>query len=423
MKLKIKIYFIPVFIAIAFIFYVPYQSTLLFPTEIYYVLELLIVFLFAFLAVKYVDFERNKPLYFTIIGIAVIFFSSLMSKINFGQPFQLGAMSERSKLLLVFPFVIFLLLKRKKINVIELLEVVKLLGWFCLVSYTLFYTLSKVGVHFVNSDEFFGDAQNKGLIAKFNGVIIAFMIIYYLNKIYIFPKLKINSLFKISLFIGYLLFIYKKRGIVLFLALTLLFFFLKELSLKQKIIISVLGIVVIGGAYVILQDNLTKAFEIYYSFIDLKDSNGEFKDEVSVGIRLFVELPVALKWLSESWNHLLFGSGNLSNYYNGGFEGHFGYFYPGDLGLIGMIFKYGLISQLLLKLLYLNIRNNFIKSLNVIKGANIKLVMYTFYYFAIFIFLYSLQTGYDMKYLEITFLLYFLFFYINNQDAKTLITK
>ena len=52
-------------------------------------------------------------------------------------------------------------------------------------------------------------------------------------------------------------------------------------------------------------------------------------------------------------NNFILGNGWLSERYNGGFLAIYGYFYPADLGIYGVIFVYGFILLLALLVQYL----------------------------------------------------------------------
>jgi hypothetical protein len=416
MAIKFNKYSLLVLIGLAFLFNVPYQFTILFPTKIYYIVELFFIFIYGLLTINILSFKPRKINFLFIFGILLILYSSLLANINFKQPIYLGLFSERGRFLVIFFIFIFMVLYKNKIPFKKLIELNKNLGWICLISYSTLYFLSIGGGDFINSETFINHPENKGTIAVFDGMIIIFMIIYYFNKAIIYSKHREFSFFKMFLFLCYLFFIYKKRGMVLFLVTTFLFFFLKELTLKKKLIILFIFFGLFSLLFFLFKEKLIEAFSLYYSFTDVINSKDNYDNEVSVGVRLFVELPIAIKWINESWQHLLFGSGNLSHFYKKGFEGHFGYFYPGDLGLLGMIFKYGLLSQLLLKSLYVSLHKNYKLSLVKNISKNYSLTIRTYYYFTVFLFLYSLQTGYDMKYIEITFFLWSIFYLQKNRS-------
>ncbi|MFM9055667.1 MAG: hypothetical protein ACKOQY_03135, partial [Bacteroidota bacterium] len=69
---------------------------------------------------------------------------------------------------------------------------------------------------------------------------------------------------------------------------------------------------------------------------------GEKTDEHSTNIR-YIEGAIALRGFSQ---HPWLGNGTVSAQFQGGFRGFFGYFYPGDVGILGNLFVYGLIGTI-----------------------------------------------------------------------------
>jgi len=69
---------------------------------------------------------------------------------------------------------------------------------------------------------------------------------------------------------------------------------------------------------------------------------GELSRDASANARL-LETNIALPYIKGNW---LFGNGDLSNQWEGGYKGRLGYFYPSDIGMIGIIFIYGVAGLL-----------------------------------------------------------------------------
>lgn len=72
-------------------------------------------------------------------------------------------------------------------------------------------------------------------------------------------------------------------------------------------------------------------------------------EDWSAGARI-QQFAIALSGIPD---HPFFGHGHLSNSFNDGYGGLYGYFHPSDLGLVGVVFVYGGVGALLLFFQYI----------------------------------------------------------------------
>jgi hypothetical protein len=85
-----------------------------------------------------------------------------------------------------------------------------------------------------------------------------------------------------------------------------------------------------------LVDKFSDAFTVLFT--------GELTGDASANARIS-ETVMALPYMQKHW---LFGSGVVSFQWNGGFQNAMsGYFFPDDIGIIGMVFIYGLLGLFL----------------------------------------------------------------------------
>jgi len=87
--------------------------------------------------------------------------------------------------------------------------------------------------------------------------------------------------------------------------------------------------------------------------------------------------------------NMMFGSGALSNQWENGFFGKLGNFAPSDIGLIGVVFLYGIVGVLIF--LY-----QFVfawKFINIIPKKNSSILVESSISFLVFYFIHSLTTG------------------------------
>jgi hypothetical protein len=71
---------------------------------------------------------------------------------------------------------------------------------------------------------------------------------------------------------------------------------------------------------------------------------GELSDDYSANVRILSSEKV-MPYIAKHW---LLGNGNLSYHWNEGYKSVFGYFYVSDIGLIGVVYSYGILGTLVL---------------------------------------------------------------------------
>ena len=134
-------------------------------------------------------------------------------------------------------------------------------------------------------------------------------------------------------------------------AITLLIFFVRNFSLREKFRNTVLyggfALVVVAIFFSLGYTSLFDKYQVLYKNV-FNVFIGESPDEASSAVR-FMEMNIALDYISK--NPLL-GNGFISNQWNGGWHDILGYFYPVDIGLLGNIFVFGVIGTTLLYLPY-----------------------------------------------------------------------
>ncbi len=135
------------------------------------------------------------------------------------------------------------------------------------------------------------------------------------------------------------------RSQLLFAGMTLFVYFARNLETYRKFKHAfVLGGVLLLMTTVLqlfrpdLLDHYVRLFANASSIL-----TGAQTDEHSTNIR-YIEGAIALRGFSQ---HPWLGNGTVSAQFQGGFRGFFGYFYPGDVGILGNLFVYGLLGTLI----------------------------------------------------------------------------
>lgn len=270
-------------------------------------------------------------------------FSAFAAWRVFGQPLSFGILAERGIVLVAVAPLILLALRRKVIFVGDLEKALLLLGWTSLLAFSV-VTL------FVDPSNYL--EYGRGLVE--GGIVEA-------------PKFKLDTTFLVFGFMYYALCITDKQqrwkaGLALpflvylvlgaggrFQLLSLLgayvFLIVRGCSIKQTIVYMVIGIVastalmaslylVAGEALAELGTRFVAAFKVVLT--------GELGDDASANARILEWLIVA-PYILENW---LFGNGELSHQWEGGYESRFDYFYPSDIGIVGALYTYGIVGTI-----------------------------------------------------------------------------
>jgi hypothetical protein len=107
--------------------------------------------------------------------------------------------------------------------------------------------------------------------------------------------------------------------------------------MAPKMIIAIVLLVL--GAYLATPESIAELSEKFQNAFTVVFTQQKTADP-SANARI-AETLIALPYIGKHW---LFGNGDLSDQFNGGYNGLFGYFYPTDIGIIGAVFVYGIFG-------------------------------------------------------------------------------
>ena len=281
------------------------------------------------------------------IFILVNFVTAYRGHEVFGQPYYYGIMAQRSVLLSLSGILLISLLNKGSIT-IEQIERAFLIISISLLFTCYFFFLFVNPAHF-NDNEFVVYSPIRGYRYRFQFALVIMLLFYSLFKVSYERKKRFALLFTLILF--YLVYFLQSRTTLVVLAITLMIYFFRNFSMRQKIKnIIIYGSLLFTGTIILFGLGFTSLFEKYQLLFHnvLKAFISESTDEASAAVR-FLEYNTAYDYIIK--NPLL-GNGFISNQWNGGWHKILGYFYPADIGIVGNIFVFGLIGTFLIYLPY-----------------------------------------------------------------------
>ena len=281
------------------------------------------------------------------VFIIVNFLTAYQGHAVFGQPYYYGILAQRSVLLSLSGVLLISFLNKGLISIRQVEQS------FLLISVTLlflcYFFILFVNPNNFNDDEFVAFSPIRGYRYRFQFALVIMLLFYSLFKLSLERKSRFAILVGLILF--YLVYFLQSRTTLFVLAITLLIYFYRNFSFKQKLRnIFIYGGLILIGATVFISLGYTSVldkYELLYNNV-LDAFVAQSPDEASSAVR-YMEFQTALNYISK--NPLL-GNGFISNQWNGGWHDILGYFYPVDIGILGNIFVFGIIGTFLIYLPY-----------------------------------------------------------------------
>ena len=397
--------FITITLVIIFITKI-FQST---PFDrLFFQLQAGFIFLLFFYFLKQLKKIRNYYsehilLYFIFLIIFIPLYSTYRANTVFDQSYYLGIMSNRGVLLITASLYIYNNLLKGKITFKEIEAILIKLGWFCIFIFTVIFFFVDPNL-FIDSQYFAKYDPIRGYRYAFQTVLVTFITLYYLIRYRDIGNLK--DLFFYLVLILFSLFIISARANILIILFVSFLILIKKINISNIFRIIVISIFIIILIYLLntilfpafisnFLISLNQAFEalIYQASYDPSASSR------------ILQTGIILDFLSKNISAIWFGVGNLSNYFggegiNGGYNSIFGYLYPTDNGLIGVLFLWGIFGSIIVYFIPVSFIIKTIKKTPRTKTVFIK----TINYFLIFNLISSLYSG------EFVFTPYFIFF-------------
>jgi hypothetical protein len=281
-------------------------------------------------------------LYTIILIVSIPILSAISARNEFGQSLIYGLLAQRGLVLCATALIIIFALRHRYFEFHHFEKSMLLLGWTTLTMFALFSVLVDpklfAGAQFVAG-------ENSGEEAfMFNAYLIIFCFLYYFYKGYRLQSGR--SYLYAMLFFAFLVIIDGGRAMLLSLFTTLLYFSVKWGSWSKlirtlpKILIS--GLVLLLLLYLTNGQYITKLVDKFGDAFSVVTTGAKGED-ASANARI-VETLIALPYIEKHW---LAGNGDISNQWQGGYMGVLGgYFFPSDIGLIGVVYMYGVLGTL-----------------------------------------------------------------------------
>jgi hypothetical protein len=281
------------------------------------------------------------------IFILVNFLAAYKGHVVFGQPYYYGIMAQRSVLLSLSGILTVSFLNHGYFTIKQVERS------FLIISLSLLF-ICYFFILFVNpgrftEEEFVAYSPIRGYRYRFQFALVIMLLFYSLFKISHEKKNWFSIVVFLILF--YLVYFLQSRTTLVVLAITLIIYFFRNYSIREKIRNSIIyGSLFLLAGIVFFSLGYTSLFEkyrvLYHNVLEAFISGSP--DEASSAIR-FQELQTAIDYIGK--NPIL-GNGFISNQWNGGFRDIFGYFYPVDIGLLGNVFVFGILGTILIYLPY-----------------------------------------------------------------------
>ena len=281
------------------------------------------------------------------IFVLVNFFAAYQGHKVFGQPYYYGIMAQRSVLLSLSGILLISLLRNNWISIEQVERSFVTLSLILLIIFYFFFLF--VNPQNFQEMEFVAFSPIRGYRYRFQFALVLMLLFYSLFKVS--HEKKSMYMIIVVLILFYLVYFQQSRTTLVVLSFTLMIYFFRNFSLKEKIRNTILygsiGLLSIAVLVSLGYTSLFDKYQILYQNV-FNVFMGESPDEASSAVR-FMEFNIALDYIAK--NPIL-GNGFISNQWNGGWQEILGYFYPVDIGILGNIFVFGFLGTAVIYLPY-----------------------------------------------------------------------
>lgn len=388
-----------------------------FPSNIFEILFLLVVGIVCMVSFRDMieGWSKGKANSFQFILLPLFllpFITALQANKEFNQPYWMGLFAQRQHFIIFAGYFLVIALKRKWIQLDQLKKYL-IQSLFIIMFVMLFFSIFIDPMLFSDS-EFVEFTLNKGWHYEFPSGIIANVIIY--SMIVLLSTNNYKYLIPLAFGLFFFLIYLQDRSQLTMIFITLLIFYLRNVSLTRKLYYLVWGILLLslllGVVTIFAPDLISHYITIFGNASTIV--TGDRTTEYSTNVRL-AESAIAIKGF---FKHPWFGNGHLSSQFNGGFSGIFGYFYASDIGILGNLFVYGILGTLLIYIPFF-FTFKWIGKLRYQKDP----LLTTAQYCMLFIFLDMITAASNIKYIGIPSIffgiIYYYRFYVVDKDEHS----
>lgn len=285
--------------------------------------------------------RKHDPfnIYLMLLAFGLPVLGALSASIVFGQPMWLGLAAQRGFLLALFAYAMGNFLHSGRLTIAEFQRALVILAWLNL-------AICAPVLIFLDPNNY---RDLGGLVSDGGGVFNQFhlpMTFIIFGAIYFVCTWTLSGRAKYGLLAApFLLYIFVgTSGRVLALAMIAALVMSVWIGSPHKRFGNVLGVIGLIAVFLVVVEfalpGKTGAMLSKYQDAFSAVSGAYGVDDISANSRI---LQAETAWPYVLDNPII-GTGALSNQWNGGYRATFGYFHPSDLGLLGLVFVYGLVG-------------------------------------------------------------------------------
>lgn len=294
-------------------------------------------------AMKRLGFSHLE-LFALLLMLLMPVYSAVAARLVFGQPLVYGILTQRGILFGLAALAITAKLRSRQLSLDDVEKTFVALGWGVLLLYlTMHFLLNPA--EFAAYNGMVGGGSVEAYSFKFNDTFIVLMFFYYAFRG--FREHRISCYLVAGIFFAFIVIVQGGRSGILSLmgAFALL---VVRWGNRSKLMTFIPKAFIGVGLLLAL---LFVAVPTYMS--DLVIRTGAAIDVVTTGQSGFdasanariTETALAVPYVKEHW---IFGNGDISERWSDGYAGVMhGYFYPSDIGVLGVVFVYGAFGLLL----------------------------------------------------------------------------
>jgi len=284
---------------------------------------------------------------FEIFVLALLIFpfvAAYQASREFGQPFLHGLLAGRGIVLVGAAPLLILMLRRRVVGLDDVERALVGLAWLSLAGYVALVSLADPSAFAAYDTEFVTGGFTRETVFKFDSAFVVFGFFYYafLGQAQRAPR----RLAMAVPFLLYLVLVDGSRSMLLSLGITYAVLSLRWSEPRSRLLtataVTVLMVFPLSVFYLIDAARFDEFASRMWAALAVL-LTGEPASDPSANARVY-ETILAWPYLTEHW---LLGNGLLSHRWRGGYAGAIGYFYPADIGLLGVVFSFGLLGALL----------------------------------------------------------------------------
>lgn len=307
-----------------------------------WLLTVVLALLCIYLPIKLLGGLKFSAFEFYVLALfALPFLSAFQAAREFGQPLGYGLLAQRGIAMGAAALLFLLLCRRRQFLLGEIETALVTLAWVSLLTYSGTMLLLDPSEYADYHTEFVTGGAVAPLSFKFDSTFIVFGFLYYAFKA--FRRHSLRSLGIALPFLVYILIGDGGRALLLATLASYSICYWRWASARRvvwAIPAAIATLLAIAGAVVTFApEEATRRLERFGAAFTVALSGLETED-VSANARIAETIKV-WPYIAKNW---LVGSGDLSHRWNDGYESVFGYFYPADIGILGVLFQYGLVG-------------------------------------------------------------------------------